>query len=148
MPEAIARYLRGTGQDEPRARAGLVRAILEGLALRYREVLEQLREMRAEPVNRIHIVGGGCRNRLLCQFTANATGLPVTAGPVEATAAGNVLVQAMGLGFLSSLGDIRRVARSSFEFERYTPAGTAEWDQAYERFLDVKKQTESRILND
>ncbi len=141
MPEAIARYFRETGQDEPRGHAGIVRVILEGLALRYREVLEQLREIRAQPINRIHIVGGGSRNRLLCQFTADATGLPVTAGPVEATAAGNVLLQAMGLGFLSSLEDIRRVTRDSFELESYTPAGTAEWDQAYERFLDVKKRT-------
>ena len=141
MPEAIARYFRETGQDEPRGHAGIVRVILEGLALRYREILEQLRKIRAQPINRIHVVGGGSRNRLLCQFTADATGLPVTAGPVEATAAGNVLVQAMGLGFLSSLEDIRRVTRSSFELESYTPAGTAEWDQAYERFLDVKKRT-------
>jgi rhamnulokinase len=141
MPEAIARYFRETGQDEPRGHAGIVRVILEGLALRYREVLEQLRKIRAQPINRIHVVGGGSRNRLLCQFTADATGLPVTAGPVEATAAGNVLVQAMGLGFLSSLEDIRRVTRSSFELESYTPARTAEWDPAYERFLDVKKRT-------
>lgn len=141
MPEAIARYFCETGQDEPRGHAGIVRVILEGLALKYREVLEQLREIRAQPINRIHIVGGGSRNRLLCQFTADATGLQVIAGPVEATAAGNVLLQAMGLGFLSSLEDIRRVTRDSFELESYTPAGTAEWDQAYERFLDVKKRT-------
>ena len=141
MPEAIARYFGETGQDEPRGHAGLVRVILEGLALRYREVLEQLRKIRAQPINRIHVVGGGSRNRLLCQFTADATGLPVIAGPVEATAAGNVLVQAMGLGFLSSLEEIRRVAGSSFELESYTPGRTAEWDAAYGRFLDVKKRT-------
>ncbi|MBK5092322.1 MAG: rhamnulokinase [Actinobacteria bacterium] len=144
MPEAIARYLGETGQRAPRGHAGLVRVIMEGLALRYREVLEQLRKMRAQPINRIHIVGGGSRNRLLCRFTSDATGLPVIAGPVEATAAGNVLAQAMGLGFLSSLEDIRRVARSSFELEKFTPAGTLEWDTAYERFLDVKRQSGAR----
>jgi rhamnulokinase len=138
MPEAISSYLRKTGQQAPQGHAGLVRMILEGLALRYREVLEQFREMRAQTINRIHVVGGGARNRLLCQFTADATGLPVIAGPVEATAAGNVLVQAMGLGLLSSLEDIRDVTRRSFDLERYEPVDTAGWDTAYERFLETK----------
>ena len=134
MPEAIRAFCVRTGQEAPDSPGGIARCVLEGLALRYREVLEQLRSASARPINRIHVVGGGSLNRLLCQFTADATGLPVVAGPIEATAVGNIMVQAMALGYVSSLDEIRDVVRRSFEVETYEPGKTGRWDEAYACF--------------
>lgn len=138
MPEAIAGYCRASGQEAPEGHAGIVRAILESLALRYREVLEQLRAVYPGGIERIHVVGGGSRNSLLCRFTADATGLPVIAGPAEATAVGNVMAQAMAAGCVSTLSEIREVIRRSFELETYEPGDALPWDAAYERFIKVK----------
>jgi rhamnulokinase len=137
MPEAIGQFCRKTGQKIPDSPAEYVRCILESLALKYRSVLEQLRKVWPRPVRRIHIIGGGVRNPLLCQFTANATGLPAVAGPVEATAIGNIMVQALSLGYVSSLADMREVISRSFEPVCYEPQQTKEWDSAWERFKDI-----------
>jgi len=115
----------------------MVRALLESLALKYRHVIDQLRLVLGHPIGKIHVIGGGSRNELLCQFTANATGLPVVAGPAEATAVGNILVQAMAMGHVSSLAEMRAIIRGSFELQTYEPADTAAWDAAYSRFRDV-----------
>jgi rhamnulokinase len=116
----------------------MVRAILESLALKYRFVLDQLRAILGHPIDKIHVIGGGARNVLLCQLTADATGLPVVAGPAEATAVGNILVQAMALGLVSSPAGMRRIIRESFPLESYRPAGPpAEWDAAYSRFKQI-----------
>ena len=115
----------------------MVRALLESLALKYRHVIDQLRLVLGHPIDKIHVIGGGSRNELLCQFTANATGLPVIAGPAEATAIGNILVQAMAMGHVSSLAEMRAIIRASFELRTYEPADTAAWDAAYSRFRDV-----------
>jgi len=117
--------------------AARARCILDSLALKYRQVLDQLRRVYLKPIKRIHVVGGGARNRLLCQLTADATGLPVHAGPVEATAVGNAMLQAMALGHVSSLDEIRSVVRRSFEVKQYRPRPTREWDKAYERFCEL-----------
>jgi len=138
MPEAVAAYCRRTGQAVPPTRAAMVRAILESLALKYRFVLDQLRAILGHPIEKIHVIGGGARNVLLCQLTADATGLPVVAGPAEATAVGNILVQAMALGLVSSPAGMRRIIRESFPLETYCPAGPpAEWDAAYDRFRQI-----------
>ncbi len=138
MPEALAAYCRRTGQAVPPTRAAMVRAILESLALKYRFVLDELRAVLGHPVDRIHVIGGGARNPLLCQLTADATGLPVIAGPAEATAVGNILVQAMALGLVSSPAGMRAIIRESFPLESYRPAGPqAEWDAAYARFGQI-----------
>ena len=134
MPQAISEFCRRTGQASLDTPAEVVRAILEGLALRYRMVLEELRQVYRHPINRLHIIGGGSRNRLLCQFAADATGLPVTAGPVEATAIGNLLVQAMASGEVGSVAELRRVVAESFTPEYYEPQASAEWERAYTRF--------------
>jgi rhamnulokinase len=133
MPEAIREFCARTGQAAPEEPAGMVRCILESLALKYRYVLEQLRRVCPRPIRRLHVIGGGARNGLLCQFTADATGLPVVTGPVEATAVGNMLVQALALGHVGSLAEIREIVRASFELERYEPRQTTQWDRAYER---------------
>ncbi len=137
MPEAIRLYCRSTGQPEPASPAEFSRAILESLALKYSFTLEQILRIRGNPVNRIHIIGGGSENSLLCQFTANATGLPVMAGPKEATAIGNIMVQALGLGLVPSHAAMREVIRLSFEPVLYEPRESAIWDAAKDRFRDI-----------
>ncbi len=137
MPEAVIDYCRRTGQHAPGSRAAMVRALLESLALKYRHVIDQLRQVLGHPIDKIHVIGGGSRNELLCQFTANATGLAVIAGPAEATAVGNILVQAMALGQVSSLAEMRAIIRGSFELRTYEPADTAAWEAAYSRFRGV-----------
>jgi rhamnulokinase len=137
MPAAIADFCRNCGRPAPADRAAMVRCVLESLALKYRWVIERIEEVQRKKVSVIHIVGGGSRNRPLCQFTANATGRPVLAGPVEATATGNVIVQAMGVGRLASLEEGRALVRRSFETVAYAPGDVEVWDEAYARFLTL-----------
>jgi rhamnulokinase len=137
MPGAIQEYARQTGQPEPDSRASFVRCILESLALKYRRVLDQLREVSPQPIARIHVIGGGSQNSLLCRFTAEATGLPVVAGPAEATASGNILVQALALGVVRSPEEIRTVMRNSTSLDTYEPQSPKAWEQAYDRFRSL-----------
>ena len=135
MPTRIQSYCRETGQAVPQTKGEIVRCALEGLALRYRWVLERTEEMLGYELDPIHIVGGGTQNRLLSQLTANAIGRRVVTGPVEATATGNVMVQAVALGYIESVADGRRIVRNSFPTLTFEPAERAGWDGAYERFL-------------
>ncbi len=121
MPAKIAAYCEATGQPVPGSHGAMARAILEGLARRYREVLENLEALTGRRLQVIHIVGGGSRNRLLNQLVANATGRTVVAGPAEATAIGNVLVQAMGAGVIADLAAARRLVARSFPVDRFEP---------------------------
>jgi rhamnulokinase len=134
MPAHIAGFCHWTRQPVPETEGEFARCIFDSLALAYRHVLMLLQTVSPVPIRRIHIVGGGSRNRLLCQLTADATGLPVLAGPLEATAIGNLLVQAMSGGAVATLGALRSVVRASFPVETYEPGDTAPWDEAYERF--------------
>lgn len=134
MSERIRAFCREHGERVPENPAAVVRCIFESLALLYRRTREQLEAITGRPIRRLHVVGGGSRNELLNQFTADALQVPVFAGPVESTAVGNLLVQAYALGRLGSLEDIRRVVRRSFHVRRYEPRSAAEWDAAYERF--------------
>ncbi len=137
MPAAIREICRQSRQPAPETPGEIVRCILESLALKARFVLDQLRRLSPQPIRRLHIIGGGTQNRLLCRLTANAIGLPVLAGPVEATAVGNLLVQAKAAGELASFAEIREVSARSFELERYEPTDAASWDAAYDRFLQL-----------
>jgi rhamnulokinase len=137
MPEAIAAFCHQHGQPAPASRGEMLRSVLESLALSYRWTLETLGRLQGRRFDVLHVVGGGSRNRLLCQFTADACGIPVTAGPVEATAIGNVALQAVALGDLGSLEEARQIIRRSFEVETYEPNDRAAWDAAYERFLVI-----------
>ena len=139
MPLTIENFCRVTGQPAPRDIGQFVRIIFESLALDYRYTLEQLEEIGGKGIEQIHIVGGGSQNHLLCQFTADATGLPVYAGPAEATAIGNILVQAMAFGRISSLDELREVVRCSFSLDLYEPQHTSGWDERYERFMKLKQ---------
>ena len=134
MPAKIAEYCRESGQPAPDGPAEICRTILESLALRYRQVLESIESLLGRRLAVIHIVGGGSRNGVLNQFVADATGRTVVAGPSEATAAGNILVQAIGSGMVSGLDEARAVVRRSFPPTIVEPKSQAGWDAAYERF--------------
>jgi rhamnulokinase len=110
---------------------------LESLALLYRETLQDIAAVTGHKAGSLHIVGGGSRNRLLNQFSANATQMTVLSGPSEATAIGNILVQAIALGHLRSLSDLRRVVRRSFPVTIYQPRDVATWEGAYQEFEDL-----------
>ncbi|MBM3188492.1 MAG: rhamnulokinase [Chloroflexi bacterium] len=137
MPARIQAFCQRTGQREPQSRGEIIRCALESLALKYRWVLEKLELLLGRSLDTIHIVGGGCQNELLCQLAADATQRPVVAGPVEATAAGNVLMQALARGRIASLAEGREIVRRSFEMVTYEPAPSAGWDEAYARFLRI-----------
>jgi rhamnulokinase len=134
MPARLAAFCRETGQPEPESPGAVIRCALESLALLYRRRLEELQQLVGYRIERIHIVGGGSRNTLLNQFTADALQLPVHAGPVEATALGNVLLQAIALGQIPSLAAAREMVRASFPIETFTARNSAAWDAAYARF--------------
>lgn len=139
MPGKIAKFCETTGQpgnDDP---GQLVRCCLESLAFDYRRAIENLEKLTGRNLTTIHIVGGGSQNKLLNQMTADATGRMVVAGPVEATAIGNVLVQAMGAKTINSLEAAREVVRESFQPQRFEPGVTNPWDQAYPNFLKVSQ---------
>jgi rhamnulokinase len=139
MVGRIQASCRETGQSVPQTHAEVVRCILESLALEYRWGSEKLRELSGKALPVIHIIGGGSRNRLLNQLTADATGREVIAGPVEATAIGNILLQAIALGHVSSLPDARALVRRSFEVTSYEPQINPAWDDAYSRYLALRK---------
>jgi rhamnulokinase len=120
MPERIAAACRETGQPEPRSRAEVVRCVLDSLAAAHRDAVADAVRLSGREVDVVHIVGGGARNAVLCQLTADACGLPVVAGPVEASALGNVLVQARAAGAVS--GELRDLVRGSRELVRYSPS--------------------------
>jgi rhamnulokinase len=121
MPQKIAGYCLETGQPLPQTPGQFARCILESLALLYRLTLEEMEQLTGRAVTRLHIVGRGSQNALLNQFAANATGRHVVAGPAEATAVGNVLIQAIALGHLDSLQELRRIVRDSFALKAFQP---------------------------
>jgi rhamnulokinase len=137
LPAAIAAVCRESGQEAIADPGRVARCVLESLALRYRWTLDRLEAVTGVRIDVVHVVGGGARSRLLCQMTADATGRPVLAGPVEATAAGNVLVQALAFGLVGSLAEARELVRRSFPLERYEPGGGDAWQEARARFQRV-----------
>lgn len=137
MPEKIAAFCRESGQPAPETPGQFVRCVLESLALLYRQTLAELERLSGGAIRRLHIVGGGGKSALLNQFAANATGCTVLAGPVEATAAGNVLIQAITLGHVASLQHARDIVRDSFSIREFQPAQAAKWQQAAARFANI-----------
>jgi rhamnulokinase len=137
MPAEIVSWCEARGQPGPASEGEFIRGALESLALKYRMVLSWLEELSGSPVEVIHIVGGGSQNELLNQFTANACGRPVIAGPVEATALGNVLVQARASGAVSTLSEMRSIVRASSTLKHYEPCEQSAWQEAYSRFCEL-----------
>lgn len=137
MTAAIRTYCMGTNQPVPETRGEMVRCIFESLALRYRQVLENLRSLSPRSIDTLHVIGGGSRNDLLNQFTANAVGLPVVAGPSEATAIGNVMIQALAAGEANDIAGMRQLINRSIELKTYLPQETEDWDVAYMHFKTI-----------
>ncbi len=137
MEEAIKEYCRETGQHVPEGYAEICRCIFESLALRYRQVFGYLKEMASFPIDTLHIIGGGSLNKYLNQFTANATGVEVLAGPQECTALGNIMLQAKAAGCVDGIFDMRRIIADSVSVARFEPQDKEVWDQAYSRYLEI-----------
>jgi rhamnulokinase len=140
MPDAIQSFCADTGQLVPTGKGEIVRCALESLALEYRWVAEQIDALTGQDHPTIHIIGGGTQNKLLNQFAANATGRTVITGPIEATAIGNILVQAIATGEIASLAEGREIVRNSFDVETYAPQDGAAWDEAYKRYQEFKER--------
>jgi rhamnulokinase len=140
MIEAIQQYCRETGQTVPETPAEICRCIFDSLALRYRQVFLWLKEFATFELNVLHIIGGGSLNKFLNQFTADALGVEVLAGPQECTAIGNIMLQAKASGEVADIWAMRRIIANSVEMVPYHPTGDkAAWDQAYEKYLNVLK---------
>ncbi|MBN1966909.1 MAG: hypothetical protein JW910_19810 [Anaerolineae bacterium] len=143
MPARIREFCRRTHQPEPQTIGQTIRAIFESLALKYRAVLDCLVDLAGRRVDTLHIIGGGARNRLLCQMAANATGREVVAGPFEATALGNGLVQLIALGELENLAQARRLLSATQDLTRYEPQALNIWEEAYQRFCALSEDLQS-----
>lgn len=139
MSSAIALYCKNTGQKAPATHAELIRCIFDSLALKYKLVLDALQKVAPFKIEKLHVIGGGSQNKLLNQATANSIGIPVIAGPSEATAIGNVMIQAKGLGIVNSLQDMRSVICNSVTPETYMPQDTEMWEKAYLRYKKIIK---------
>ncbi|MGQ4873097.1 MAG: rhamnulokinase [Promethearchaeia archaeon] len=137
MIEAIKNYCKRTNQPQPNSIGEISRTIFESLSLRYRQIKENLEEIINNKIKIFHIIGGGSRNELLNQFTANALGIPIRAGPSEATAIGNILVQALALGIIKDINEMREIIRTSFEIKQYNPKNIDKWNEAYKKYLKI-----------
>ena len=144
MVEAIQQYCRRTSQPVPETPAEICRCIFDSLALRYRQVFEWLQDFGKSQnsnlksqINTLHIIGGGSLNKYLNQFTANATGVVVKAGPQEGTALGNIMMQAQAAGLVSDIWQMRQIIANSIDLVTYTPQDKELWDAAYEKYLKI-----------
>ena len=137
MQQAIKDYCAATGQHVPDGYAELCRCIFDSLALRYRQVFGYLQEMAPFAIDTLHIIGGGSLNEYLNQFTANATGVTVLAGPQECTALGNIMLQAKAAGVVDDIFAMRRIIADSVSMKRFEPQDKALWDEAYDKYLAV-----------
>lgn len=137
MPRQIQQYCRETNQPVPETPGQMMRCIMESLALKYRLVFERTEALAGKRFGGLNMVGGGINNTMLCQFTANALGRPVWAGPTEGSAIGNIVVQMMALGKISSLEEARSIIRQSFPLVTYAPEDGESWQAAYDRFLQL-----------
>lgn len=135
MEQAIRDYCRASHQPVPETRGQVVRCIFESLALRYRQVLDNLRSLSPRPVEALHVIGGGSRNDLLNQWTANAVALPVIAGPSEATGIGNVMMQALAAGAAADIASMRQLINRSIPLKTFLPEDAEVWDVAYNQFI-------------
>lgn len=137
MPRRIREYCEKTGQKVPQTKGEVVRCIAQSLAFKYRNTIEGMEEVTGKKYSVLNIVGGGIKDKMICQFTANATKRTVEAGPVEATSIGNVVVQAMAVGAIKDLSAGRQVVKNSFDIAKYEPQNSEAWDQAYAQWKKI-----------
>lgn len=134
MPSQVQAFCKETNQPVPETKGEIVRCILESLVMKYRFLLERMEELTNKRFSGLHIVGGGGKNELLCQFTANALARPVWSGPIEASTIGNILVQFMASGKIETVNEARRVVMNSFPIHTYEPEETEAWEESYHHF--------------
>lgn len=137
MPQAISDFCQKTGQVHPETHGEFIRCIFESLAMKYKLTLESILSVISHPVETVHIIGGGANNELLCQYSANALGIPVKAGPTEATAIGNIMIQAKAMKRVASLEEIRQMVGQSFDTKTFVPQNTNVWQVQLERFRKI-----------
>lgn len=137
MPKRIREYCEKTGQKVPETKGEIVRCIAESLAFKYRQVVEGMEDVTGKKYDVINIVGGGIKDKMICSFTANATGRKVSTGPVEATSIGNVIVQGMAMGAIRDLDEGRKIVKNSFPIDVYEPQDTDKWNDAYENWKKI-----------
>jgi len=137
MPKRIREYCEKTGQKVPETKGEIVRCIAESLAFKYRQVVEGMEDVTGKKYDVINIVGGGIKDKMICSFTANATGRKVSTGPVEATSIGNVIVQGIAMGAISDLNEGRKIVKNSFPIDVYEPCDTEKWNEAYENWKKI-----------
>jgi rhamnulokinase len=137
MVEAIQEYCHEINQPVPEDYRQMARCIFESLAMRYRQVVGYLRELAPFPIEKLHVIGGGTYNHYLMQMTANSLNMPVLTGPVEGTAIGNIMLQAKAAGLVNNICEMRRIIAESIEMKTYLPNDTAEWDKAYEKYINI-----------
>jgi rhamnulokinase len=140
MIKSIQNYCRETNQYIPESVGEIARSLYESLAFRYKQTLEKLQKLASFPIETLHIIGGGSKNTMLNSFTANAIGIPVVAGPSEATAIGNILQQAMAAGLVKDKEEMRRIVRNSTELETFAPSQEELWESQYRNYLEVYKE--------
>jgi sugar (pentulose or hexulose) kinase len=139
MPKAIQEFCKKTNQPIPEARGEIARCIYDSLVLKYKFTIKQIESVTGKPIEKLHIIGGGAHNVIMNQLTADAIGIPVFAGPTEATAIGNLLLQAKALGKVQSLTEIRDIVRNSFEVTEYAPSPKLDWEVAFMKFEKILK---------
>lgn len=137
LPDKIRKYCKSTNQYVPESVGGIVRCIYESLAMKYRLALEQIAECTSKEFSVLHMLGGGTKDGFLCQMTADSLNIPVIAGPAEATALGNIILQLIALGQLDDVESGRRIIRESEELKEYIPNRNEKWDKAYKKFIDI-----------
>ena len=145
MTEAIREFCQKTGQPCPETISEFVRCVLESLAFKYKCVFDELCSLCSRRISKVHIIGGGSRNRVLCQYTADALGLPVVAGPAEATAVGNIMIQTLSVDKVDSIENVRNMISASFDLRIYDPAESEEWERHYNRFKRVCRESRKEI---
>ena len=139
MPKAVQEFCAATNQPVPQTKGEIARCIYDSLVLKYKYTIRQIESVTGNKIEKLHIIGGGAHNTMMNQLTADATGVPVYAGPTEATAIGNILLQAKALGRVKSLAEIREIVRNSFEVTEYKPSPKLDWEAAYVKFEKLMK---------
>ena len=139
MPKKIRDYCKKTGQGEPQSDGALVRCIYESLAMKYRFAIKQIEENTGKHFDVLHLLGGGTKDSFLCQMTADSLNLPVVAGPTEATALGNIILQLIALGDIEDVNAGRAIIKSQENLKEYKPINPQSFEEAYEKFLNAIK---------
>ncbi|MEG2287119.1 MAG: FGGY-family carbohydrate kinase, partial [Ruthenibacterium sp.] len=137
IPARVQEFCRKTGQQVPQSVGEIMRCIYESLALKYRFAIEQLQTVTGKHFTALHVLGGGTKDGLLCQMSANSTGLPVVAGPIEATALGNIVIQLVALGELADIAAGRALIAATETLKHYAPAETDAWNKAYKAYKTI-----------